>query len=573
MDNLFCTVSWNPVYLIFTSQAPSLLYYSHIPTAITSLFIGILVIYKSRKNISSQILFLLSLLFLSWSFLDLYMWTNSDSRVLSFFWSIINLIEMLVSILTVYFAYTLIEQRDVSIKYKILASLFLLPFLVFMPSKFNSAGFDLNICESIQGRLVYYFYFLELLFSSTLLVYLSNKLIKNKGEERRRILYISLGTILFLIAFSGTNIISSAIAFFTGSDVSGTNWQILQYGLFGMPVFMGFLAYLIVKYKAFNIKLLGAQALVISLITLIASEFFFTPITDTTNIILISVTVFLSTLFGIWLVNSVRTEVQRKEELQMMSEKLADANDQLRKLDNAKSEFISIASHQLRTPLTAIKGFVSLLLEGTYGAISIKVSDALNKVYLSNERMVQLVENLLNISRIESGRMEYQYQKWKVEGIMHELYDSFLVSAKKKGLSLELKLPDEPLPEVTVDGPKSREVISNLVDNALKYTKEGGVTMKAEFLSNKVDGDSVRVIISDTGIGVPDAEIPYLFAKFSRGKDTKRLNVTGTGLGLYVGKQIIEAQHGKLWVESEGEGKGSHFFVELPVSQDKYQEK
>ncbi|MFA4817495.1 MAG: HAMP domain-containing sensor histidine kinase [Parcubacteria group bacterium] len=305
---------------------------------------------------------------------------------------------------------------------------------------------------------------------------------------------------------------------------------------------------------------------------LIGSQFFF--IQNTVNYFLTGITLLLSIVFGIFLIRSVRNEVKRKEELQGMSDKLSNANDQLRKLDNAKSEFISIASHQLRTPLTAIKGFVSLLLEGSYGKVSPKQEDVLNKVYLSNDRLVNLVEDLLNISRIESGRMEFKFELWQVEDICQEVMDTFVIKAKEHGLSLDYKKPAELLPKIMVDGGKVREVISNMVDNAIKYTPKGGVVLKVE----KVFGDAqsiespegaIRVTVSDTGIGIPETELPYLFAKFSRGKDIKRLNAGGTGLGLYVGRNMIEASGGKIWAESEGQDKGSRFIIELPIGENK----
>jgi signal transduction histidine kinase len=340
-----------------------------------------------------------------------------------------------------------------------------------------------------------------------------------------------------------------------------------------MPVFMGFLAYLIVKFKAFDIKLIGAQALVYGLVILIGSQFFF--IQNNTNRILTGITLALAVGFGIFLIRSVKNEVKRKEELQTMTEKLAVANDQLRKLDNAKSEFISIASHQLRTPLTSIKGYASLILEGTYGTVDPKIIDPINKMYASNERLIQLVEELLNISRIESGRMEFIFEKKKVEFMIKELSDTFSILAKEKKLYLHIQLPKEPLPEIEVDGSKVREVISNLIDNSIKYTRRGGVTIKAEIWKgpsldkNIPEADRVRIIISDTGIGIPETELPYLFAKFSRGKDTQRLHANGTGLGLYVGKNIIEAHHGRIWAESEGADKGARFIIELPIEQPK----
>jgi signal transduction histidine kinase len=249
-------------------------------------------------------------------------------------------------------------------------------------------------------------------------------------------------------------------------------------------------------------------------------------------------------------------------------------------LDNAKTEFISIASHQLRTPITAIKGFTSLLLEGSYGEISETVHNALDKIYISSERLVNLIEDLLNVSRIESGRMTFAFEKASVEKLLKELYDNFILVAKNKKFYLDLKMPEVPLPEILMDYSKIRELASNFIDNALKYTEKGGVTIKADLRETGVliddhgfviegekspFGKMVRITVSDTGIGIPKEEIPYLFKKFSRGKDVSRLHVGGTGLGLFVGKAIAEAHHGQVWVESDGAGLGSRFIIEIPL--------
>jgi signal transduction histidine kinase len=288
----------------------------------------------------------------------------------------------------------------------------------------------------------------------------------------------------------------------------------------------------------------------------------------------------LSLGFGYMLIKSVKSEVERKEQLQQMSDSLALANDQLRKLDNAKTEFISIASHQLRTPITAVKGFASLLLEGSYGEVSKPVQGALEKIFVSSERLINLIEDLLNVSRIESGRLTFTFEKAKVEKILKELYDNFLLVAKAKKFYLDLKLPKKPLPEIKMDAGKIRELVSNFIDNALKYTEKGGVTISAEMRDAGVviddqgfikDGEMapfgkvLRITVSDTGIGIPKEEIPYLFKKFSRGKDVSRLHVGGTGLGLYVGKAIADAHHGATWVESDGAGMGSRFIIEIPI--------
>ncbi len=323
--------------------------------------------------------------------------------------------------------------------------------------------------------------------------------------------------------------------------------------------FVVFAAYAMVKYRLMNIKIITVQ--VLALVVLAMS---FVDIFSTQNVQMTFYKIFIFITLAIlfyFLVKSVIIEINRKEELQKMTDSLAKANEELRKLDNAKTEFISIASHQLRTPLTAVKGFISLILEGSYGEISKGVRDALEKAYSSSERLIDLVEDLLNVSRIESGRMQFIFAKTDLIKIIKDLQVNFAMIAKGKGLSLDFKLPKAKIPKLYLDASKIREVVSNLIDNALKYTKEGGVTVTVEKTSSK----TVRIVVADTGIGIPPQEAPHLFKKFSRGKDIERLHANGTGLGLYVGKSIIDRHCGKIWFESAGAGKGTKFIIELPI--------
>jgi signal transduction histidine kinase len=319
----------------------------------------------------------------------------------------------------------------------------------------------------------------------------------------------------------------------------------------------------ILKHKFLNIKVIATEIFIFSLWLFMSVQYMFAS--STADKLSDSILLVMFIIFGYLLIRSVKNEVSRKEQLQEMADKLASANDQLRKLDNAKSEFISIASHQLRTPLTAIKGFLSLVLEGTYGELNNpNIAAALNKVYYSSEMLIQLVEDLLNVSRIESGRMDIKIEKASLENVIKDLYENFSLTAKDKKLYLDYKIQEGSLPEVSMDAAKMREVFSNLIDNSIKYTERGGVTIRGE-VKEEANGNFVRITISDTGVGIPETEIPYLFKKFSRGKDISRLHANGTGLGLYVGKNIVEAHKGKIWIESEGLGRGSRFIVELPV--------
>lgn len=592
---------------------PILLYYSHIPTVLIALFIGFFVFLKN-KSLASKILFFISFAFSLWSISDIVLFSAHDGRTIMLFWSFINLLEMLVSVSTLYFAYVFLENKDASFRLKVFFGTLLSLFIFLIPTKLNIPSFTSTSCEAQQGILNYYFYFLESFFFVWLVIYLIRK-IKNsgKGVARQRIVYFSIGTIAFLVSFSGANIISSALTALNITVFSGNNgnWLMLQYGLLGMPIFMGFLAYLIVRYKAFNIKLIGTQALVVLSALLIGALLFY--VQDTGGKILILINLALSIGFGYILVKSVKKEVEQKEalevankeitekkehleianaeiskrgeELQKMAYSLDNANQELKitnnkliELDKAKADFIGLANHQLKHAPTTIKSFMSMLLEGDYGQVPESQIKVLKNVNDANERQIHLANDLLEIIKMESNKVQLDFQKQRIEDVCQGVFDNLSATAKEKNLQLSYEKPKQALPEVLFDKSKVFEAIFNFVDNAVKYTPKGSITIKTEFAPSSnykpqnsddadkkpIQGSVVRVIVSDTGSGISKEHLGQLFAKFSR-KDTAKLNSGGTGLGLYLVKLMIEAHGGRTWAESEGEGKGSRFIMELPV--------
>ncbi len=253
--------------------------------------------------------------------------------------------------------------------------------------------------------------------------------------------------------------------------------------------------------------------------------------------------------------------VKLTKEVERATHELKNANEELKKLDQAKSDFISIASHQLRTPLTVIKGYGSMMLEGSFGKMSEPIEENLQKIYDSNERLITLVEDLLNISRIESGRLQFNWEIGQLEEMVSSVVEELKPNATKKGLSFKYTAPATPLPAVKLDKTKLRQVAINLIDNAIKYTEKGGliVTLIKE-------ADKLKFCVADTGMGISQEGLPNLFKKFSRGEQTSIIHTEGTGLGLYVGKMMVEAHGGNIWAESEGEKKGSKFCFEIPIS-------
>ena len=259
--------------------------------------------------------------------------------------------------------------------------------------------------------------------------------------------------------------------------------------------------------------------------------------------------------------------IKLEDEVTRKTAQLRKANAELRQLDEAKSEFISIASHQLRTPLTVIKGFISMIQEGSFGSVPAPIQEHLNKVYLSNERLIRLVEDLLNISRIESGKQEYNFSEVHLDQLAQTVTENLKKIAKDKDLKLFYHAAAKPLPTVTADADKIYEVMMNFVDNAIKYTEKGEINV---YLAAEPK-NMVTFCVKDTGKGLAPEIQGALFKKFSRGKDSFRMHTEGLGLGLYVAKLLMDRHGGKIWAESEGDNKGSKFCFSLPmkISQDK----
>ena len=249
-----------------------------------------------------------------------------------------------------------------------------------------------------------------------------------------------------------------------------------------------------------------------------------------------------------------------EREVEKATKELKEAYEKLKNLDRAKSEFISITSHQLRTPLAAIKGYISMFLEGTYGKLSEKIKEPMENVYKSNERLIKLVNDLLNVPRIETGKIKLELQKTSIEDVISNIINELKIEAEKKNIYLKWQEPKKPLPEILVDRDKIRQVILNLIDNAIRYTNKGGIRIIYQTANKKC-----QIIIADTGEGMTREEILHLFESFSRGGAGTQFYSEGAGLGLYVAKKFVEMHKGKIWVESPGKGKGSTFYIELPI--------
>ncbi len=265
--------------------------------------------------------------------------------------------------------------------------------------------------------------------------------------------------------------------------------------------------------------------------------------------------------FGFFLIKSVRAEVKALDVEEKLAHDLEISNKRLHDLDQQKNEFLSFASHQLRTPLTAIKWSAGAILDGVFGDVKQELKESVQTIFDESSLMGVFINDYLNVSRIEQGRMEYRFIPTNMIDVVKTTTAQMEPAIHQKSLTLTTKY-ESGTAMIWGDASKLTQVISNLIDNAIKYTPKGVITVSVCTLRKE---GKVRVEITDTGIGMDTATLSKVFDKFSRGENAKEVNTAGSGLGLFIVRTFVEAHKGKVWIESEGVDKGSRFIVELPL--------
>ena len=387
-------------------------------------------------------------------------------------------------------------------------------------------------------------------------VELFRKIRRAPVTEKKPLKLIFLGGIIMFVLIIGCNFILPSLF--------GVSSLIPFGALFILPLIIS-VWFAIYRHNLLNVKALTATLLTGLLALVTFSEVI---LAESFGLIVFRSFIFILVLFfGTLIIRSIQNEIRQREEIAGLAQKLTETNwelartnEQLRVIDQRKSEFVSIVSHQLRTPITAVKGYTSLLLEDAYGPLTEKQKPQVEKIFISSERLAQMVNDFLDISKIEQGTMTYSLASTDVAQMLTELKEDFLPIATKKGLSLDFVLPEKGKVEAVVDAGKLRQIFSNLLDNAIKYTPKGSVVVTLE------DDPSVREIVvrlKDSGVGLSQDDVHHLFGKFTRGSQGQKQNTEGSGLGLYVAKKMLEAMNGRVWVDSEGIGKGSTFVIAL----------
>ncbi len=537
-------------YLI--NQIPvGLLVYSHIPTAVIAVIFGGFLLYKVR-NLESMTLFVVCVSFAIWCFLDLSSWfAFLGSNITMFTWSLVDLFALLFFFFSYYFLFTFLMRRDLFAWQKIVGVLFLLPTAISTLFGYNLLSFDANQCQVNEREWVaLYPYFVEGVIVLAVLV-LAFICIRKATTQRQRTeaLLASTGVFLFLFFFFlstlGVNVL---VNYF---DISTYAYNFEIYGLFGMPILLIYLGYLIVKYNEFNLKIFGTEALVFALLALIASEFAF--VNTVTNRILISITLVLTAAIGYILVKSVQKEIEQRMNIQQLASNLQNANKQ-------QIVLIHFITHQIKGYLTKSRNIFSMALEGDFGKLPDAFLPLATEGLSSATNGVNTVQEILNASNLKSGAVSYIFKSFNLTELIQKIISELMPAATKKGLSLVCN-SENAVQQVIGDEAQLYNAFKNLIDNSIKYTPSGSVTINLESKPDKV-----IFTIKDTGVGITAEDMSHLFTEGGHGKDSVKVNTESTGFGLYIVKNIIDAHHGKIWAESEGSGKGSTFTIELSLT-------
>jgi len=539
--NQMCADS-TPNYFGFfdTTIAPPLLFYSYIPIFIIVLIFGFFIFLKNRKDLQSRLFLVITLSFALWIVAILFQWIAVYDSIVHFAWQVLAIPEIFIYIFSVYFVYVFLYKQDLPFWGKVSLSIVCAPIILLMPTTYNVASFDPVNCQGNLNYLWDYIYALEAVLIVVIGYLCVDRYRSLKGStEKIQTLLLFFGVISFLGFFFATN--------FYGELIQA--YEINLLGPIGMVIFISLLSYMIVKYKTFNIKLVGAQALILAILSLVSSQLFF--IQTRTNVILTVITIFITSVIGYNLIRSVKREIEQRIRIEKLADELQVANQ-------GQSSLIHFMNHQIKGRFGNIKNIFAELNEGDYGAMPAETVPLLKKGLDEANIGVNYVQGILNGASAEKGTISYNMTSMDFKLIVENTHNKQNEHAEKKGLEFHLDIKEG---DYTVNGDALQlgETVRNLFDNSLNYTLTGSVNTILEVIGNKV-----RLTIKDTGVGLSDDDKSKLFKAGGRGADSLKVNVNATGYGLVFVKGVIEAHKGRVWAESNGRNQGSVFYLEIP---------
>lgn len=543
-DTLAC--EWDTAPLLFVSDNvfSPLIYYSHVFPMIACAILALLIWRQRHGQLLNSLFIFLALAFITWSAFDLILWADANPSLIMFFWSAQIYLDLLIYLSAAYLFYVFVRGNDVPPSWKSFAAALLAPVIVLAPTALNLSGFDYTNCdrEALEGALWYYVYIVELLIVIGMIIFGARSVIKaDSSDNRIQIFSLGTGLTLFLLAFSWGNIIGSL----------SEDWALAQYGLFGMPIFLGAITYLIVQFQAFEVRVIATTALVVSLWILLFSVLLLETIESARPVI--GMTLLFFAIMGGLLVRSVRREIEQRE--------LIEKQERLLQIINRQQEgLLAFISHEVKGYLAKSQAAFAGIIQNDYGVVSPQLHTMAENGLADMRKGVDMVADILDASNLRKGTVAYDKKPFDLKTSIEEAVHDLLPAAQKKGVILDFAASSGDYTILGDEAKIRRHVIRNLVDNSIHYTMQGTI-----HVSLSRNAQSIHFSVKDTGVGITKDDMKNLFTEGGHGKESMKVNADSTGYGLFIAKQVTEAHSGKIWAQSKGKGQGSEFIVELPV--------
>ncbi len=533
-----------------TSSLRDIANYSHLIPVVLSLALGIFIFIKSKFNFFSKVFLAFIISFSFWLLGDWIIWTSNNYNLVYSIWSVLLYIEIVFYTLGLYFALVFVRRSDISFPAKVILFLSTIPAFLLTINQQSVTGFNQPVCEAFNNDVLdSYKLIFEAIILFVILMYAINPFFKRLTWKEIIPRWVVLGSMFLFLAIFG---ITEYIASVTG------NYEINLYSLFLLPVFLVAIIYSVFELDIFNVKVLGSHYLVIGLVILMGGQLFF--ITNTTNRLLTIIAMIIAGILSFVLFRNIKKESDQRTQILKL-------NTDLQNLVNQRESLVHLVTHKVKGSFTHSKYIFAGLLDGSFGDISPELKKIAQDGLDSDNTGINTVDLVLNAANLARGTVRYGMKKVDFKNILLDSINNKKMGIEAKGLKLIIEIKDEKTPNfynIMGDAFWLKEAVNNLLENSLKYTKIGTINITLEKIVDKI-----KLSVKDTGIGITKEDRKNLFTEGGRGKDSVKVNVDSTGYGLYTVKLIIEAHKGKVYMESEGAGKGSQFYVELPALPEK----
>ena len=538
---MFCT---GFIQQFSNSMVPVYLYYSTVPISIISLILGFIILRFGDKKKSSTILFSLTIAFFFLFASNLVLWIAVDANIQTFVWFLNQFDFLFLPLLSFFLFSEFIKKNETSSNFlKIIILALIAIFIPIVLLGYNINYFDLYNCTVIETSWIVIYQNAVLVLSCLLMAYLAIKNIFSSTESRESktktvLLAVGLCSVLFSLFFTWNPLI---FGYPDGVD---------QFGFIGAMIFLSIITYMVVKFKMFGMKLLATQALVWGLVILIGSQFFFIKVP--VNFVLNGIGFLVAVILGQFLIKAVKKEIEAKENERLQHIKFEELANRFENINH-------ILAHDVKNTLGKNRDIFVETLAGTFGEVTDQGKKFFKILNADTADVITSVNNLLKAGdRIKPDPKPFDFKQALLNVVV-----STKDKADEKKIKIETQIDEKE--NYIINADRSLlvpHVLKNLIENAVAYgVQDGSVWINL----SKKDSKTILLTVKDNGVGMTEEDKKVLYKPGGHGADSIKFNVHTTGFGLLIAKETMNAHNGKVYGISEGRGKGSTFFVELPI--------